>query len=101
MDQLITVIILGLLAPFAAFTLRSYMVKAEQKKSSTSDTQRLETIIAAILDRSVTFDQQRKTVKELAICYREELKDGDKENGQDNVIQFFDHRSNQDKIRKI
>jgi|UPI00059E40CB hypothetical protein len=100
MDKIILVVILGVLVPFAAFTLRAYMVKAVQKKGATSDTERLETIVSAILDRSVTFDQQRKTVKELALSYREELKDRGKESGQSNVIQFFDHHSTQDKIRK-
>jgi hypothetical protein len=98
MDKLIIVAILGLLIPFAAFALRSYMIKPVQVKGVISDTERLETIVSAILDRSINFDEQRKTVKELALSYREELHVRDNESG--NVIQFFDHHLIRDKIRK-
>jgi hypothetical protein len=100
MDKVIIVGILGLLVPFAVFALRAYTTKPLQVNGVVSDTERLETIVSAILDRSISFDEQRKTVKELALSYREELHDREKEKVQSNVIQFFDHHSIQDKIRK-
>jgi hypothetical protein len=98
LDKLIIVAILGLLVPFAAFAFKAYMIKPAQVKGVTSDTERLETIVSAILDRSISFDEQRKTVKELALSYREELYARDKQS--ENVIQFFDYHSSRDKIRK-
>lgn len=101
MDRLIIAGIVMVLVPCAVFALRIYMIQPSLADNATCDTERLETIVSAILDRKAGFDEQRKTVKELALSYREVLNVRDEENGQGNVIQFFDHRSNQDKIRKI
>jgi hypothetical protein len=104
MDSIIiTSILLLLLAmiAFAVWVLRDYIIKGNVPIEATDDTERLEIIISAVLDRSLDFDVQRQTVREYALQYREVLSIRKRRLGDNNVIPFSDRHLSQDKIRKI
>jgi hypothetical protein len=97
---IIVFILIGLV-PCAVLILRKYMTSDALHDDPTNDTERLYILVDSILDRDVSFDVQRKTVKELALSYREIKNKREQEKLENNVIQFFDRRSTEDKIRKI